>query len=134
MHKVRDLDNNLLSWNLNGCSAISAAKSSLHLEARNILKEIYPTLMILEEVPVHLRKNDIVYLDFYIPLMRQCIEVHGEQHYKFVAHFHHNLAGFAKAKLKDKEKQQWCEMNNISFIELPYNKKDDWRKLIHEVC
>lgn len=131
MNKVRDLDGNLVNWNLNGCSPTDAAKSSFHLAARKLLKEIYPTMQILEEVPVHLRKNSIVYLDFYIPLIRQCVEVHGEQHYKFVAHFHGNMMGFTKAKKLDADKKYWCEINNINFVELPYNKQESWGNLIY---
>lgn len=133
MLKVRDLDDNIINWNTNGCSQTAAAKSSLHLEAREILKDIFPTFQILEEVPVHIRKNDIIYLDFYIPLIKTCVEVHGEQHYKFVPYFHTNIVGFARSKLKDKEKKLWCEINNISFIELPFNEKNKWREIIYEI-
>ena len=130
MIKVRDLDNNLVNWNLNGCSATAAAKSSYHLIARSIIKDIYPTMQLLEEVPVYLRKKEIVYLDFYIPLLKKCVEIHGEQHYQFVAHFHGNMMGFAKSKKRDKDKKLWCELNGITFIELPYNQQDSWKELL----
>lgn len=131
MIKVRDLDNNLVNWNTNGCSPSSAAKSSYHLAARQLIKESYPTMQVLEEVPVYLRKNEIVYLDFYIPLLKKCIEVHGEQHYKFVPHFHGSIVGFTKSKKRDNDKKHWCELNSITFVELPYNNQDEWRNLIN---
>lgn len=133
MIKVRDLDGNLFNWNINGCYPTEAAKSSYHLSARKLIKEIYPTMQILEEVPVPIRRNSTVYLDFYIPLINKCIEVHGEQHYKFVAHFHGNMMGFAKAKKLDADKKLWCEINSIHFVELPYNKQDLWSNLINGV-
>lgn len=130
MIRVRDLDNNLQTWNTNGCSPTGAAKSSYHLAARKLLKELYPTMQILEEVPIYIRRNEIAYLDFYIPLINKCIEVHGEQHYKFIPHFHVNRMGFAKAQKKDREKKDWCELNNITFVELPYNQQPSWKELI----
>jgi DNA phosphorothioation-dependent restriction protein DptG len=133
MIKVRDLDGNSINWNINGCFQNASAKSSYHLAARKLIKEIYPTMHVLEEVPVYIRKNEIVYLDFYIPLIKKCIEVHGEQHYKFVPHFHGSLMDFAKAKKRDLEKKQWCEINSFSFIELPYNSQDNWKDLIDEI-
>ena len=130
MIKVRELNNNLVNWNLNGCSATNAVKSSYHLSARQMIKEIYPTMQILEEVPIHLRRNEIAYLDFYIPLLKKCVEVHGEQHYKFIAHFHINPMGFVKAQKKDREKVDWCNLNNISFVELPFDQQEKWKELI----
>jgi predicted adenine nucleotide alpha hydrolase (AANH) superfamily ATPase len=82
---------------------------------------VYPTLTILQEVPIPLRKNQVLFLDFYIPLLKKAIEVHGEQHYKFVAHYHSNAMGFMKHKKRDHDKQEWCESNGIEYIELPYN-------------
>lgn len=127
---VKDLDNNNHNWNLTGNSAHGKLdnKSSLHLRARSIVKDIYPTLQILEEVPIPLRRSETLYLDFYLPLNKICIEVHGEQHYKFVAHYHNNQMGFIKHKKRDREKQEWCLINNIKYIELPFNETDDqWR-------
>lgn len=131
MSKVRDLDNNLVNWNTNGCLPTDAAKSSYHLIARKLIKDIYPTLQVLEEVPVYIRRNELVFLDFYLPLIKTCVEVHGEQHYKFVPHFHGDVAGFTKAKKKDGDKKSWCNLNGIHFIELPYNKQEEWGKLIN---
>jgi hypothetical protein len=106
-------------------------RSSLHLRARSLIVSIFPTLQILEEVPIQLRKSEVLYLDFYLPLNKTCIETHGEQHYKFVAHYHSNQLGFIKHKKRDKEKIEWCEKNNIRYIELPFNESDEeWRNRI----
>lgn len=130
MIKVRDLDNNLINWNINGCYPGNAAKSSYHLVARSLIKDCYPTMQILEEVPVYLRKNEIVYLDFYIPLLKKCVEIHGEQHYKYVPHFHGNILSFAKAQKRDKDKKYWCELNGISFVELAYDQQEEWKECL----
>lgn len=131
---IRDLDGNNHNWLLTGYMAKGnvAHKSSLHLQARELITKIYPTLQILEEVPIPLRKNETLYLDFYLPLKKTCFEVHGEQHYKFVAFYHSNMLNFLKAKKRDVEKQEWCEINGIKYISLPYDESIDiWTETIN---
>jgi hypothetical protein len=130
---VKDLDNNNHNWQLTGNMSKGSLenKSSYHLKARELLTDLFPTLQILEEVPIPLRRSETLFLDFYLPLKKLCLEIHGEQHYKFVAFYHSNMLGFLKAQKRDKEKQEWCSINNIQFIELPYDESiDDWRQRI----
>jgi hypothetical protein len=133
---VVDLDNHLVSWHLTGHISKGRLlnKSSLHLQARKLLSIEYPTLQILEEVPIPLRKSETLYLDFYLPLIKTCIEVHGEQHFKFVPFYHNNILNFLKSKKRDQEKAEWCEKNSIKYISLAYNESEQlWReKIKHE--
>lgn len=126
--QVIDLDGNTSYWHLSGMIANGSIqnKSSLHLTARDLIKSIYPTMQILEEVPILLRKSETLFLDFYIPLIKKCIEVHGEQHYHFNKFFHKSMLGFVKSKKRDKDKKEWCDNNNISYIELPYDDQSSW--------
>ena len=128
-----DLDNKIVNWNLTGHISKGSLqnKSSLHLMARKIIRQKFPTLQILEEVPIPLRKSETLYLYFYLPLIKTCIEVHGEQHSKFIAFYHNTILNFLKAKKRDQEKQEWCEKNNITHIVFQYNEtEDDWRRKI----
>lgn len=129
---IRDLDGNIGQWHLNGniVRDSNLNKSSYHLKARSLIKTIYPTMKVLEEVPINPRKSETLYLDFYIPLIKTCVEVHGEQHYKFVAHYHTNKLAFLKSQKRDKDKKEWCEMNDIKYIELPYDQEQEWEKII----
>jgi hypothetical protein len=129
---VKDLDGNTNNWLLTGNMSKGKVsnKSSLHLKAREAITSIYPTLQILEEVPVQIRRSETLFLDFYIPLKKICFEVHGEQHYKFVAFYHSNMLNFLKAQKRDREKQEWCEHNGIKYIPLPYNQESEWRNYI----
>lgn len=127
--QVRALDGSTQNWQLTGYAAHARIdrKSSFHLTARELLKQQYPTLQILEEVTVPLRRSEVVYLDFYIPLIKKAIEVHGEQHYRFVPFYHPSQLAFIKAQKKDREKKEWCETNGIKYVELPYNEtQDQW--------
>lgn len=129
---IKDLDGNVHNWLLTGNMAKGKVsnKSSLHLNARTIITNNFPTLQILEEVPIPLKRSETLYLDFYLPLKKVCFEVHGEQHYKFVPFYHSNMLNFLKSQKRDREKQEWCEINNISYIELPYDKTDEWEYII----
>lgn len=127
--QIKDLDGVAHQWHLTGNMAHGKTinKSSLHLAAREILTNIFPTMQLLEEVPIQLRKGEILYLDFYLPLKKMCIEVHGEQHYKFVSFYHHNMLAFIKSQKRDREKEEWCDINNIKYIALPhYENKAEW--------
>lgn len=137
--QVNDLDGASHNWNLTGNMAHGkiAHKSSLHLQARSIITDRFPTLQILEEVPINLRKGEILYLDFYLPLKKLCVEVHGEQHYKFVGFYHSNMLSFLKAQKRDREKQEWCEINGIRYIVFPHfedtnqwNERLDYEQII----
>jgi hypothetical protein len=128
---IIDLDGNMSQWHLTGnISKGNLKKSSFHITARDLIKKIYPTMQILEEVPIHIRRSEILYLDFYLPLNKKCLEVHGQQHYEFVPFYHSNKLSFLKAKKRDLEKKEWCENNGLSYIELPYNKIEEWETLI----
>lgn len=127
---ITNLDGDVVSWSLTGHISKGRIhnKSSYHLQARTLLSSLHPTLQILEEVGVPIKKGQTLYMDFYLPLLKWCVEVHGEQHYRFVPHYHGNMMSFLKSQQKDKDKQEWCLINNIKYIELPYNENlDQWK-------
>lgn len=130
--QVSDLDGNYSKWHLTGNIAYGTTnKSDLHIRARGVLNNKYPTLQILEEVPVSVRKGETLYLDFYLPLKKICCEVHGEQHYKFVQFYHANMMGFIKAQKRDREKEEWCQINGIKYIVFPFDKTDNqWKEIL----
>lgn len=130
---VKDLDDKWIDWQLTGNMVKGSLehKSSYHLLARSIIKQAYPTMQILEEVPIHPRKSETMYLDFYLPLIKKCIEVHGEQHYRFVPYYHHTVLTFLQAQKRDKDKREWCSINGIAYISLPYNEDSTtWKQKV----
>lgn len=132
--KVKDLDYKEYKINLSGYTVYAneaRPRSTYHVNARNILKNLFPTAQILEEVPINLRYNQKVFLDFFIPQFNIVVEVHGEQHFKFTPMFHANTQAFLKQKMRDRDVIEWCEINNITYIELHYNEKtEEWIKKI----
>ena len=114
--KVRDLEGNLSSFKLNGSiitAADNRARSKLHIQAREILYELFPTMQILEEVPIKTRPNQNQFLDFYINKIKLAVEVHGQQHYKFNSLFHASAQDFLKQKKVDQDKKEWCELKKL---------------------
>ena len=128
--KVVDLNGRESHWQLAGHTTKRENCSSLHTETRHLLKEIYPNIQILEEVPIRIYAKKTLYLDFYLPMYHKAIEVHGQQHYVFSKHFHESAYLFKKTKLNDELKEEWCVKNGISLVVLPWNRKEEWKALI----
>ena len=105
--KAVGFDGRERNWNLSKCVVSGDQKrprSKLHILARKILKEEFPYDTILEEVPLvgshKPSRKSTLYVDFFIPSHSLAIEVHGRQHFEFVAHFHGDRKGFRKSKAK----------------------------------
>lgn len=105
-----------------------------HELARTLLKKIFPNDIIYEEVTLRgskrFNKPDL-YADFIIPAHRVLVEVHGDQHYEQNNFFHDGKLDFIEGQKRDKRKIEWCELNNITYIELPCKEnEDEWRSRI----
>ena len=106
-------------------------RSSYHKRARIILKELFPCDLIFEEVTLPGSKSEFgtLFADFLIPAQRIIVEVHGEQHYTYNQFLHGDRQGFLNSKKRDRIKMDWCELNNITLIELPFGETDEqWRE------
>ena len=113
--KVKDFYGKQTTWNLSKYSGKeNPNSSSLHLKARQLLKEQFPACRILEECYL---PGEQLYLDFFIPSLKIGIEIQGRQHKEFVPFFHgNNKKNFHKAVGRDKRKAEWCLNNGISLI------------------
>jgi hypothetical protein len=104
-------------------------RSSYHLRARDLLRRIFGSQRVLEEVG--LPSLNGLRFDFFIPSHHMAVEVHGSQHYEFSRFFHDNMWNFWRSQGNDQLKRDWCELNSIGLIELPYNEDDtEWTKRI----
>lgn len=110
-----------------------AKRSYYHLLARELLSEMFKGYSVLEEVklPGSSEKLSVLYLDFLIPNCKIGVEVHGAQHFKYTPFFHKTKAGFLRAKKRDQDKIEWCELNDISLVALRYDDSyEHWREQI----
>jgi hypothetical protein len=108
--------------------------SAGHAFAKILLKKLFPNDNIYEEVTLRgskkaLKDHDLR-SDFIIPAHKIIIEVHGEQHYKYVPHYHNDKKDFIESIKRDNRKKEWCQLNNIKYIELQTGKEDEWERRI----
>jgi hypothetical protein len=103
------------------------AKSAPHQKALSLLLEILPGVVIFEEVTL---PGCGLYLDIFLPSISLAIEVHGKQHYEFVPFFHKTKADFLLARKRDRDKLEWCNLNDVTLVTLPHDEEDKWKNLI----
>lgn len=111
-------------------------KSSLHLKVRELISSVLPYETVYEEVTLPGSKTNttgLLYADFFLPNKLTIIEVHGQQHYEYLSFFYKTQADFLKSKRRDKKKKEWCELNDITLIILPYNEEEAWKTSIKEL-
>lgn len=104
-------------------------RSKLFIEAVNIVKEVYPSDYLCAEVYIPCG-NTKLYIDLFLPLRKIAIEVQGEQHYKFNRYMFKNKLHFNQSRLRDIEKRNLLEHNNIKLVYFDYNEKDKWKNIL----
>ena len=128
--KVFDLNGREYHWQLTGHRPTRRKHSKLHLKAREILETLYPNIIQLEEVPIKIYGSRTLYLDFYLPMYKKAIEVHGIQHFEFNPKFHATAFDFKRQQLNDMLKEEWCERNKIDLLMLPFDRIKEWKQII----
>lgn len=128
--KFIDLNGKWHLFNFNKICKENSSPSNLHIEARKLIKATFPYSSIYEEVSL---LGTGLIADFFISDIKVLIEINGEQHYKFVKRFHKTQAGFAASKKRDRIKQEWCDLNDIIYVEFPFNKKDEWANILGSI-
>jgi len=87
-----------------------------------VIRSVYGfNAVILEEFPA---PEERLWLDFYLPHHKLAFEYQGEQHDKFNKFFHGDKKGFEQSKARDERKRAWCELNDITLIEVRGNVTD----------
>lgn len=71
--------------------------------------------LLLEEFPI---PETRLSLDFYMPHHNLAFEFQGVQHDEYNSHFHGDKQGFERQKERDERKRLWCELNDITLIEI----------------
>jgi hypothetical protein len=133
--KIIGLDGKEHSWIPSNNIVNTKNRSGLHLNAKKLLKEKYPNDRILEEIVLPgtntNNRKSVLKADFFIPVRSLLVEVHGEQHTEFNNFFFKNKMEFYKAQARDRDKKQWCELNEIALLELFHNESiEEWRDKI----
>ena len=66
--------------------------------------------------------------------MQIAIECQGDQHNRFIQHFHLNSKGFNGQLSRDQRKARFCKKNRIDLVYFkPEEKEEEWEKKIAEL-
>ncbi len=127
--KVTGLDGKDYNWKP---KSGGGTRSKLHKKAKEALDIWYPYDTIYEEVSLPGTKTtarrSTLRADLYIPNRNLIVEVHGEQHFKFNKFHYKDKLSFFRAQARDRDKSEWCNINEIRFVTFNYNEsEDEWR-------
>jgi len=100
-------------------------------QVRELTQSLFPYCTIFPEYFVKF-KGQTLYFDFYLKELNILIEVQGAQHYEYNKHFHGNREGFVSSKRRDNLKKEYCELERMALVIIPYNEKVDKKKLLHK--
>lgn len=87
------------------------------------LKESFPYFRIVKEFYINVDKCKF-FFDFYIKELNVLVECHGEQHQKFVEHYHGDMIGFNRHKARDAAKEAYAYQNNYTLVKFFYNEEN----------
>jgi len=112
--------------------SLSQSKSKgQHNLGRQIQKTYGMKATLLEEFSI---PDERLYIDFFLPNHGLAFEFQGEQHDEFNKFFHGTKHGFTASKKRDERKRLWCELNDITLVEVrdAHLSAEDLQKLIQE--
>ena len=93
-----------------------------------IVKQLYPYQRI--ELEYNVANFGALFLDIYLPRLALAFEFDGEQHFKYVQHFHGNRQGFLNAKKRDLDKDEMCKEKQITLIRVAFDEEMS-REMVH---
>ncbi len=96
------------------------SKSKIQFNAKQFLKKYWSSHIVFEEFPV---AGTRLRFDFYNANKKIAVEINGAQHTKYVPFFHKRRSNFVSQIRRDQQKIDFCELNNIKFIEI-YSEKE----------
>lgn len=101
--------------------------SKLHSKMQEILcNGSFKNIDAFQEIPLSelVNTKEILFLDWYIPSMKLCIELHGIQHYKPMAFGHkpkiNTELDFIQSNYRDINKKYLLKENGFLFLEISY--------------
>lgn len=122
--------NNFLNWKETYPQAFeSRAYNSIPKESKGEKRcrkylENYFSLPFKKQRPKFLSNpitnGSLLELDCFNEELELAVEYQGEQHYKYIPHFHKSHDSFLNQKYRDQLKRDLCRKNNIHLIEVPY--------------
>lgn len=129
---VLTLKGRSVNWHLTNIKYPIKNENSRSKFQQNIyidLKKLYSYDIILEEVKI---PDSRLRIDFVIPSVRLIIECQGKQHEAFNTLFHQYYIDFVNQQNRDQLKRDFCQQNNLTLVEIPYDRKRTTAELISD--
>lgn len=101
----------LIDWNAN-------SRSKFQKKIKDFLANSWKNDIVFEEFRI---AGTMLSLDFYNANKKIAIEVQGDQHVKFVKHFHKTRLKYLEQLKRDQKKLDFCELNGIKLVEIYKN-------------
>ncbi len=89
--------------------------SKLASDVYNTVRSVFPQEIIIPEHYVYYRRTKL-FFDFYLKGLNIFIECQGEQHFKFVKHFHGDAEAFSEHKRRDRLKLEYSHESGIPIV------------------
>lgn len=92
------------------------SKSKFQKSVKDFLRPYWERHVCYEELTL---AGTILSLDFVNMTRRVAVEVHGDQHKKYVKYFHgRSREGFLNQIERDDRKSRWCDNNGLQLVEI----------------
>ena len=75
-------------------------------------------------------KRQYLTVDFYLPDLNLIIEMNGEQHYRYVEHFHTKDWTLEDQQIRDDTLRAYCKTHRINLLEIKYDEIDCIPKIL----
>lgn len=99
--------------------------STIAIQAQYILAKLFPavpSVRVFCEHYVNYKKHKL-FFDFYVRELRLFVEVQGQQHFKFVSHFHGDKEKFQGQVNRDNLKIEYIQEEDFYLIYINYDEE-----------
>ena len=88
-------------------------------ELLRIVEEIFPNQTVVKEHNVSDKGG--LFIDILLPKLGLGFEYDGEQHFRFIEHFHGTRENFLLARKRDLRKDELCKQQGITLVRVRFD-------------
>ena len=109
--------------------------SNMAMKVRCILNEVFPANPFNRIFSEHYinYKGQRLFFDFFIKELSCFVECQGQQHTKFVKHFHGTKENFLGQKMRDNLKIEYVQANDVYLVRFNYDEDIDKGVVISKI-
>lgn len=97
--------------------------SDIATQVHSILTKLYPPVPFKQVFCEHYvnYKGQKLFFDFYLKKLGVLVEVQGQQHTRFVKHFHQHKSAFVQQRERDNLKRIWAEEEGLHLVRINFD-------------